>query len=208
MKPMPGEGVFQALLSQFSNPASSLNQPQQQPPASGSNQQQPQQHLLYINSLAASSFQGVIDSSSGNPIPNILPPTHPLSARLSTTMPPPAPASVAQVRRVVMPSTSHSSVFRRRPSLNGRRVLSEREKFVVFVKILMKCVDPKLRPRAKAVVTECTHRNRMGDSNYTPLQEAVERRLRGSVGELYWAKAKLYFDQYCQRKGLETVTAV
>jgi len=95
-------------------------------------------------------------------------------------------------------------------STGHRRSLTEREKFLIFVKILFKFLDqtadPRLKPRAKAVVTECTRRNRLGDSEYTPLQDAVERRLRHSVGEFYWTRAKLYFDSYCQRRGLVEVT--
>ena len=61
---------------------------------------------------------------------------------------------------------------------------------MLFVKILLKCLD---RPRgadggssdqdaralkqvAKATILECTRRNRMGDSSYTPLLDALERR--------------------------------
>ena len=92
------------------------------------------------------------------------------------------------------------------------RRLTEREHFLIFVKILFKCIDqtgdPRLRPRAKATVTECTQRNRMGDANYHPLQEALETRLRKTVGELHWARAKLCFDQYCRKNGIENLTAV
>jgi len=91
-------------------------------------------------------------------------------------------------------------------------MLSEREHFVIFIKILFKCIeqsdDQNLRLKAKAIVNECTRRNRMGDSSYTPLQDAVERRLKKMVGELYWARAKLCFEHYCRRKGLRTVAAV
>jgi len=93
-----------------------------------------------------------------------------------------------------------------------RRRLTEREHFLIFVKILFKCIDqpgdPRLRPRAKATVTECTQRNRMGDANYQPLQEAMETRLRKTVGELHWARAKLCFDQYCRKHGIENTAAV
>ena len=102
--------------------------------------------------------------------------------------------------------------IRPRPSYPLRRMLSEREQFVVFVKILFKCIeqsdDQNLRLKAKAIVNECTRRNRMGDSNYTPLQDAVERRLKKIVGELYWARAKLSFDHYCRSKGLRSLAAV
>ncbi|EEC45629.1 predicted protein [Phaeodactylum tricornutum CCAP 1055/1] len=87
-----------------------------------------------------------------------------------------------------------------------RRMLSDREQFLIFVKILFKCLeradDKNLRQRAKTVVSECTRRNRLGDSQYTPLQEAVERRLKRIVGELYWCQAQVYTNRYCRQKGL------
>lgn len=84
-------------------------------------------------------------------------------------------------------------------------------RFLVFVKILLKYVDrtnnPQLRRNAKAVVAECTRRNRMGDAEYTPLQDAVERRLRISLGEVHWARAKQCFDTYVARQNIRTVQA-
>jgi hypothetical protein len=100
----------------------------------------------------------------------------------------------------------------RAQTLQGRRRdLTEQERFLIFVKILFKCLeksdDPRLKPRAKAVVTECTRGNRMGDVNYMPLQDAVERRLRRHVGESYWTRAKLYYDQYMLRRGFGSTNA-
>lgn len=63
--------------------------------------------------------------------------------------------------------------------------------------------NPSLRNRAKAVITECTRKNRLGDLDYMPLQDAVERELKGSIGEMYWARAKLVFDAYCERNGIQ-----
>jgi hypothetical protein len=83
---------------------------------------------------------------------------------------------------------------------------SDRQLCFLFVKILLKYTertdDHTLRSRAKAVVAECTHRNRLGDTAYMPLQEAVERRLRRSLGEVHWARAKRCFDVYCSRQGI------
>jgi len=89
------------------------------------------------------------------------------------------------------------------------RALTERQQFVIFVKILLKYVErtnnPQLQRTAKAVVAECTRRNRMGDVDYMPLQAAVERQLRVSLGELHWSRAKLCFDTYVARQGIRTV---
>jgi hypothetical protein len=93
----------------------------------------------------------------------------------------------------------------------SRRAPSDREQFLLFVKILFKCLDrsdKNLRQKAKAIVSECTRRNRLGDSKYTPLSEAVERRLRLIVGEPYWSRAKAYTDYYCRKTGLKPTVAV
>jgi hypothetical protein len=91
---------------------------------------------------------------------------------------------------------------------------TEKERFVLFVKILLKCLD---RPRgadggasdqdaralkqvAKATILECTRRNRMGDSSYTPLLDALERRLRSTVGDENWYRAARLCDQYLERR--------
>jgi hypothetical protein len=92
------------------------------------------------------------------------------------------------------------------------RVLGERELFLIFIKILFKCIERssngRLRQRAKAIVTECTRRNRMGDSNFSPLQDAVETRLKDIVGDMYWNQAKVYTGYYCQQKGIRTAVGV
>jgi hypothetical protein len=100
---------------------------------------------------------------------------------------------------------------RARPAVLNR-VLGERELFLIFIKILFKCMercrDGRLRQRAKAIVTECTRRNRMGDANFSPLQDAVETRLKDIVGDMYWNQAKVYTGYYCQQKGIRTAVSV
>lgn len=95
-------------------------------------------------------------------------------------------------------TTADSKPVRRRPA-------TEHEKFVVLVKIVLKCLDksgdPVLKQRVKMAVADCTKRNRMGDPEYTPLLTACERRLRRTVGELYWTRAQLLFQRYCHRQG-------
>ena len=81
----------------------------------------------------------------------------------------------------------------------------------MFVKILLTYIErtnnPALRRTAKAIVADCTRRNRMGEAAYTPLQQAVERRLRSSLGEVHWARAKQCFDSYVARQNIRTVQA-
>jgi hypothetical protein len=87
-------------------------------------------------------------------------------------------------------------------------MLSDRQLCFLFVKILLKytekTADDRLQRRAKAVVADCTHRNRRGEADYVPLPQAVQRRLRRSLGEVHWARAKRCFDVYCSRQGIHT----
>jgi hypothetical protein len=93
-----------------------------------------------------------------------------------------------------------------------QRALSEREVFLIFIKMLFTCIERsgnvRLRQHAKAIVSECTRRNRMGDSDYSPLQVAVETRLKNVVVEMFWNQAKIYTDYYCQQKGYRTAVNV
>lgn len=79
---------------------------------------------------------------------------------------------------------------------------NERKMFFAFVKVLLKYLektnDDSLRKRAKAIISECTLRNRKGDSDYLCLQGAIERRLQQSLGPYHWDRA-----QWCYHKFLE-----
>jgi hypothetical protein len=79
-----------------------------------------------------------------------------------------------------------------------------RERFLKFIKILFKILDQAkeshTRNRAKQVVAECTRKNRLGDPNYVPLVEAVQKRLSLFVGEAYWRKALLFLRYYYEFK--------
>jgi hypothetical protein len=83
---------------------------------------------------------------------------------------------------------------------------SQRQMFLIFIKILFKCLDqqanrPEVRDKAKKIVALCTQRNRMGDPAFTPLMEAVEKRLRGFVGEVLWRRALLLLNHYLSKNG-------
>jgi hypothetical protein len=99
----------------------------------------------------------------------------------------------------VCPVQTYSVPIQEPTKPTGRQryhLLSPRQKFLVFIKVLLKVIEQqddqrKLRS-AKAVVAECTYRNRVGDINYCPLQEAITERLRLAVGDMYWNLAKSY----------------
>jgi hypothetical protein len=98
----------------------------------------------------------------------------------------------------------------RRP--RRRRKLREIEKFLLFTKILFRFLersndDQRLR-QVKFIVADCTRRNRMGDINYTPLQFAVESRLRLIVGDEFYLRVQNYCEYYCQKKGLNPIVSL
>lgn len=100
------------------------------------------------------------------------------------------PSRSSQMKQV--PSTSQS---RPRSSM-----LSSKMRLMVFIKIILKCLesdlDPNVRLKAKQVIAECTRKNREGDPDYTPLEDAIERRLRFAVDDFHWNKAKTLMDHY------------
>lgn len=85
-------------------------------------------------------------------------------------------------------------------SNDSAAALSKQKSFLLFIKVLLKCLDTTgnhvLKDRTKAIVGECTRRNRMGDPAFMPLQDAVEARLRVVVGEDYWTRAQRYVQSY------------
>jgi hypothetical protein len=108
-------------------------------------------------------------------------------------------------RRAAMPSSSTTNSSKSAAAAAA----TEKERFVLFVKILLKCLD---RPgvnggsddaralKQVATILECTRRNRMGDSSYTPLLDALERRLRSTVGDENWYRAARLCDRYLERR--------
>lgn len=84
--------------------------------------------------------------------------------------------------------------------------LNQRQEFFVLVKFLLKVLkdneDMDRLVRAKAIIAECTHRNRNGDSAFTDLQASVQSRLRRTVGEVYWSQAKDLTDRVRRSTGI------
>ena len=105
-----------------------------------------------------------------------------------------SPCSVALEQRSSSPPPSVlSSRVSATTTTTGFR--SPRERFLIFIKILFKRLDqgsePPVQQRAKKIVAECTRRNRLRDPQFSPLMEAVEKRLRRFVGEMHWRRAML-----------------
>jgi hypothetical protein len=82
--------------------------------------------------------------------------------------------------------------------------MTQKKRFAVFVKILFRELHrsengDELRDVAKAILLDCTHRNRLGDPAYHPLMEAVDQRLRRHVGETHWRRALVYLQHYMKQ---------
>jgi hypothetical protein len=143
---------------------------------------------------------------------NALPPTFTGQQHLLMLPPPARSHSVSQnsclstgTTAPGFPTTAHHAVSHTLHT-GSRRSLSETEKLVVLVKIVLKCLDrsgdPTMKSKVKAIVADCTSRNRMGDPAYTPLRDACKIRLRRTVGELHWSRVKLLYSRYCLRHGV------
>lgn len=158
------------------------------------------------SSDATTSLQGHPSSHAGlhsvavgsNAIPHIIslpvyqPPPTTFAAPYEQRCSSPAP-SLASVQSSVSSSAGSSSVTR-----------AQRARFLIFMKILFKCLEQahefELRDQAKQIVAECTRRNRNGDPNFTPLMDAVERRLRRLVGEAHWKKSSMLLRYFAAKQ--------
>ena len=99
-------------------------------------------------------------------------------------------------------------------SINRRRLPSRRGQpkyFALFIKIAFQYLDqidnPSLLLRAKYIVAECTRRNRQGDVDYMPLQQAIQDRLQCALGKHHWAHVQGQYHVYCQQHRRQHIIA-
>jgi hypothetical protein len=99
---------------------------------------------------------------------------------------------------------------RKLQNYDRNRTMNEREKFLVFIKILLRILNRVesdddtdkhllLRLQAKSIIRQCIRQNRIGDGEYQPMIGAIECRLRPSVGEHTWNMALIYSRRYLKR---------
>ena len=90
----------------------------------------------------------------------------------------------------------------RDPSRQRRRV-----EFALLVKILLKILldeqETNLYHQVRLSISTCTHRNRMGDPSFMPLEEVLEAHLWLMVGDTYWDRAVNLQQRYLQRKAFQ-----
>ena len=86
-----------------------------------------------------------------------------------------------------------------------KKELNQRQEFFVLVKLLFRVLkdnqDMDRLVHVKAIIAECTHRNRSGDMAFSNLRVSVESRLRRTVGEVYWSQAKELTERVRRSRG-------
>jgi hypothetical protein len=95
------------------------------------------------------------------------------------------------------------------PTLIPDDIRKGREKFLLFVKILFKCLaegnNADATEKARRIVRECTKRNRMGDPMFASLFNATASRLRGLVGESTWRRAVLLLRHFMAKRTMQPI---
>lgn len=80
----------------------------------------------------------------------------------------------------------------------------ERETFLIFIKILFKMLQDagelETRSKAQRIVMECKRRSQQGDPNFTPMMEALQKRLRSFLGEAKWRRAHLFLTHFLENR--------
>lgn len=91
----------------------------------------------------------------------------------------------------------------------SRSYKDDRNGFVLFVHVLLKCLskqrsDRELYYKAKSIVAECISCRRSNIPGYSPLVDTIEERLRQVDGmQVYIDKAEGYMCRYRERNGSE-----
>ena len=157
--------------------------------------------------LATSSTTTVSQSSSETVVDTT---THSVSDTAVSLPPPPAlepePATSAASTAAVPTSDSGEMV----QNQSQQQQQQQKRQFLVFIKILFKILDQnhdvtvEKREAARAIVADCTRRNRLGDPAFIPLMAAVDARLRRHLGEQHWRKAHIYMRHYMNREAART----
>lgn len=108
-------------------------------------------------------------------------------------------------RRISRPSQQTLLAFgsqRTLPPQQSQTIMSERQRFYMFTKVLFKYlkranVDARY---AKLVVAKCIRHNQNGES--ASLVGTLELELRQCIGEIHWLRANMCFEAFCRKAGL------
>lgn len=86
-----------------------------------------------------------------------------------------------------------------------QRTLNDREKFLLFVKIVFRLMDnesniDQMKKRVKAEIAECISKNRSNDPEYVPLSAAIERKLQPILHHQIWNNANRMLHCYVRNQ--------
>jgi len=107
-------------------------------------------------------------------------------------------------------SSTSSSVQHQVSSSQSSPFKSEKERFLMFTKVLMKYLEQKnkaMHARAKAVIRDCAEKNKQGDPNYASLTRAMQKGLYETVGKEYWQKANDYLIHFMKQNKRKKINA-
>ena len=93
----------------------------------------------------------------------------------------------------------YSNISSHRQSQSMVTKLSSKMRFMVFIKIILKCLkieDQSVCLQAKLIIAECITKNRDGHPDYTPLEDVINRRLRLVVDDCQWNRAQTLTEHY------------
>lgn len=93
-----------------------------------------------------------------------------------------------------------ASLVPSKPSEATLAIRRRRRSFLVFVRILFKCLeragDKQLTFSARQMIRRCIQLHRNGRKQHASLVVDVEHELKRLVGKNYWVQAKTYLKQY------------
>lgn len=141
--------------------------------------------------------------------PKQVPDSYPIAENISQPQVPPPPFPYIYSSQLTsFPNIVAAESTAKSPLVAPCRTLNDREKFFLFVKLLLRFlekVEARLVVRVKALIAECTLRNRQGHVDFIPLVETTERKLLGVVGDRYYLQAKTCLESHLlrQRRNLD-----
>ena len=125
------------------------------------------------------------------------------------SLPPPLPSETS-ISAAAVPTETGQMAHHHQQQQQRQQPQHQKRQFLLFVKILFKILDQnhdvsaEKRQAARAIVADCTRRNRLGDPACTPLMAAVDARLRQHLGEQHWRRAHVYLRHYMNREAART----
>jgi len=84
-----------------------------------------------------------------------------------------------------------------------REIKKQKEKFLVFTRVLLKYLeqkDPPVHAKVKAIIKDCAERNKRQEPGYESVTKLMRARLKQVVDEAYWKRAENYLHHFMVQK--------